>query len=58
MKFKWLITIIILFIFIIGATPPPTKKPAQTGTYKTGKYKSSSAHGKGGCFITIIAEEE
>lgn len=46
---------VVLISFLIGASPPPKKYPAQTGTYKTGKYKSSSAHGKGGCFIEVAS---
>ena len=43
---------ILAMVFLTGATnPPPKKYPAQTGTYKVDKHKSSGKKGVGGCFI-------
>jgi hypothetical protein len=43
---------IIMIAFLIGATPPPKKQPAQTGTYKVDNHKDSGKKGVGGiCFI-------
>jgi hypothetical protein len=44
---------IIMIAFLIGASPPPKKRPAQTGAYKVSdNHKSSGKKGVGGiCFI-------
>lgn len=52
MKRITLVILIVLTVFLLGATTSPKKYPAQTGTYKVGKYNKSSAKGAGGiCFI-------
>lgn len=54
MKRITLVILIVLTAFLIGATAPPKKYPAQTGTYKVNQKSSSksSAKGVGGiCFI-------
>jgi hypothetical protein len=50
-KVKILLCLLIILPFIMSASPPPKKYPAQTGVYKVEKHKSSSAHGHRGCFI-------
>jgi hypothetical protein len=44
---------ILAMVFLAGATKTTTKRyPAQTGTYKVDKHKSSGKKGVGGiCFI-------